>query len=609
MNLPLFMKIKNINPSSLKKFFRTYRSTVILAWQTNKKYFLFITLAGALEGILVYPNLLITKSITDNIIRGITTADYTLPLKIIFGLTLITIALDQIQQLISDYSDVYSNTLSGLIQETINIKLNRKINSIPVPDAENPEIRNTFQKVQESSGQAIWAITTPLSSFPTIIFGLISSSILIIKFQPLIVIPAIILAIPRISLGIKRTNAWRAIRSNYAPQWRIWRALDDFAQKGRYLYENKILSHVELLLSRRLKLIVQYFKDTEKHRLKYSKLQRVYSAPLIVFENSTRLYLFYLAMTKFMSLGTAQATNSSINRFIGYVSRLVRESSDLYQNYTFINDYENFLNLPDESATGILLESNIKQGLTFKNVWFKYQSSPSWNLKDLSFSIMPAENTAIVGENGAGKTTLVKLICRFYKPQKGQILLNGRDIYDYDLASYRQAISALFQDFAQYPFSAKDNIHFGDVKKKARLSEIKKVAKYTDMHTFIDNLPRKYNNPLDKEYKHGIEPSKGQWQRIALSRTLYRDAHMIILDEPTSNVDPESEEKIFESIIKLDKDKMIFLVSHRFSTVRKADKILVIEHGVLVEEGNHNQLMKNKSRYHELFNLQAQSYH
>ncbi|EKD99854.1 MAG: hypothetical protein ACD_22C00163G0003 [uncultured bacterium] len=128
------------------------------------------------------------------------------------------------------------------------------------------------------------------------------------------------------------------------------------------------------------------------------------------------------------------------------------------------------------------------------------------------------------------------------------------------------------------------------------------------MDKFVDSLPLKYSNPLDKEFAKGIEPSKGQWQRIALARTLYRDAHMIILDEPTSNVDPESEEKIFESIIKIDKNKMIILVSHRFSTVRKADKILVIEQGVLVEEGSHNQLMKNKSRYHELFSLQAQSY-
>ena len=355
-------------------------------------------------------------------------------------------------------------------------------------------------------------------------------------------------------------------------------------------------------------MTIQYFKDVERHSLKFSKLQRVYSSPIIIFENGVKLYLFYLAIIKQMTLGTAQATNSSINRFVTYISRLIRESSDLYQNYTFINDYENFINLPDEISEGVLLDPQLERGLVFKNVWFKYQSAPDWNLRNLSFTIKPTENIAIVGENGAGKTTLIKLICRFYQPQKGEIFLNGRNIYEYDLVSYRRAISALFQDFAQYPFSAKDNIHFGDIKKKLRLKEIKKVARYTDMHHFIDKLPRKYSNPLDKEFASGIEPSKGQWQRIALSRTLYRDAHIVILDEPTSNVDPESEEKIFASVMEIDKDKMIFLVSHRFSTVRKADKILVIENGELVEEGKHADLIKKRGRYHELFTLQAQNY-
>ncbi|OGD84051.1 hypothetical protein A2572_03985 [Candidatus Collierbacteria bacterium RIFOXYD1_FULL_40_9] len=602
------MKIKSLNLVNFKKFLKTYRSTVKLAWQTNKKYFFFITIVGAIEGLLVYPELLITKNITDNIIRGISTSDYLEPLKTIFFLTAITIIINQIQQLITDFADVYSNTLSGLMKETININLSRKINSLPVSQAENPEVRNTFQKVQEASGNAVWAITTPLSTFPTIFFGLVSSSVLIFSFNFLVMIPAILFALPRINFGIKRTNAWRAIRNKYSPVWRVWGALDDFANKGRYLYENKILNHVDLLLNRRLKLTIQYFKETEKHRLKFSKLQRLYSAPLILFENGTKLYLFYLAMTKIMSLGTAQATNSSITRFINYVSRLIRETSDLYQNFTFINDYENFTNLTNEESSGAIVSSKIDKGLVFKNVWFKYQSATDWNIKNISFYISPTENTAIVGENGAGKTTLIKLICRFYKPQKGQIILDGKDIYDYDLASYRRSISALFQDFAQYPFSAKDNIHFGDVSKKLKMKDIKMAAKHTDMHNFIEKLPQKYNNPLDKEFAHGIEPSKGQWQRIALSRTLYKDSHIIILDEPTSNVDPESEEKIFDSVMKLDKDKMIFLVSHRFSTVRKADKILVIENGQLIEEGDHKKLMKNKSRYFDLFNLQAQSY-
>jgi ATP-binding cassette, subfamily B, bacterial len=600
----LFLKYPQIT-----HFFKTYVMTLKLAWQTNKKYFLFITLTGAFGGLLVYPELLITKHITDNIVYAITSGEVRAPLQAIILLTIVNIVLNRISHVLTDFSSVYSQTLSGLIKEKVSIDLSRKINSIPVPDAENPDIRNTFQKVMDTSGNAIWAITAPISTFPEIFFTLISTSILIFQFNGFILIPAIIFAIPKIKMGIKRTKEWRTIRNKYAPLWRIWAALEDFSTKGRYLYENKILNHVNLLLNRRLKLTVKYFKEFEGYRLKFAKLQRTYAIPHILFENGVRIYLFYLAIIQEMTLGTAQATNHSINRFVNNISHLVREINDLYQNYTFINDYESFMGMPDEVSTGILIDPQPKLGLTFENVWFKYQSSPDWILKDVSFTINNTDNVAIVGENGAGKTTLIKLICRFYQPNKGRITLNGVDIRDYNLDSYRSSLAALFQDFAQYPFSAQDNIHFGNIKKRIKSSDIKRVAQFTDIHHFINSLPKKYKNPLDKEFASGIEPSKGQWQRIALSRTLYRDAHLLILDEPTSNVDPESEEKIFDAVMKIDKDKMIFLVSHRFSTVRRADTILVLEQGQLIESGSHSELIKKKGRYAELFSIQAKSYH
>jgi ATP-binding cassette, subfamily B, bacterial len=264
--------------------------------------------------------------------------------------------------------------------------------------------------------------------------------------------------------------------------------------------------------------------------------------------------------------------------------------------------------LPEEDmAIGVHFPAKIDQGIEFKNVWFKYPNS-NWILKDVSFKINPADNIAIVGQNGAGKTTLIKLLCRFYEPQMGSILIDGQDIKNYNLKEYRFQISALFQDFAQFPFSVEDNIHFGDISRKKSLRKIKHAAKLTGITNFIDSLPLKYKNPLDKEFKDGVEPSKGLWQRIALARILYRPSEILILDEPTSNVDPQSEEEIFTQVLEVAKDKIIFLVSHRFSTVRKADKIIVLEHGTVVEYGTHNELMKKNGRYKELFEIQAQSF-
>lgn len=353
----------------------------------------------------------------------------------------------------------------------------------------------------------------------------------------------------------------------------------------------------------------EYYSAQKNIDKKYTIQGQVFSIPLSLFQTGTRLYMYYLAIVQTVTLGTAQITSTAIDRFIGNVSRLIRQVSDIYQNYLFISDYEHFMSLPEEEQlSGLPLPSNFSEGIEFKDVWFKYENSPAWILKGLSFKVGPTDNIAIVGENGAGKTTLIKLLCRFYEPQKGEIRVNGQNIRNYNLKDYRHSISALFQDFAQYPFSVEDNIRFGDVQKKKIKKDIRLAAKLTGITGFIQSLPLQYKNPLDKEFEGGIEPSKGLWQRIALSRILYRNAQILILDEPTSNVDPKSEEEIFADVLKVAKEKMIFLVSHRFSTVRKADKILVLENGLAVEYGSHEQLIKQNGRYKELFSLQAQSY-
>jgi len=264
--------------------------------------------------------------------------------------------------------------------------------------------------------------------------------------------------------------------------------------------------------------------------------------------------------------------------------------------------------LDEEVTKGKNIVTPLKTGVEFKDVWFKYPTSTSWILKGVTFKVDTTDNIAIVGKNGAGKTTIIKLLCGFYHPQKGEIKVNNTNISQYSPFSYRQRISALFQDFAQYPFSAKENIGYGDIGRMNNKEEIKKAAKLVGIDDFIEALPKKYDNALDNEFEGGIEPSKGQWQRLALARALFRQAEIFILDEPTSNVDPQAEEEIFEKIITLAKDKIVFLVSHRFSTVRKADRILVLEKGKIQEQGSHQELIVKDGTYAKLFNLQAKAY-
>lgn len=215
---------------------------------------------------------------------------------------------------------------------------------------------------------------------------------------------------------------------------------------------------------------------------------------------------------------------------------------------------------------------------------------------------------ASVGDNGAGKTTIIKLLSGFYKPQKGEILLNEVDIFDFEGRDYKKLMAVLFQDFSQYPFTARESIGIGNTLKIKNMNQVKKYAQMVGIDDFIEGLPLKYENPLAKEFDKGVELSKGQWQRIALARILFRNSRILVLDEPTSNVDPEAEEEIFEKIMKLAKEKMLILISHRFSTVKKADKIVVLQGGRIKELGNHHDLIANNSTYAQLFNLQAKAY-
>ncbi|NCP47510.1 ABC transporter ATP-binding protein [bacterium] len=594
---------------NLKEFFVTYSSTVKIVWEIDKIIFLKVTLANAISGALVYPSLLVSKALIDSVISAITTHDVSAGIHTMIIAASISLVIDRTQQILSEVDGVYSNFISSSLSERIQVTISRKINALSVPVAESPETRNLQQKVMDNTGRSVWSLIIPISTFPEIIFTIIATAIPIFSFQPLIIIPCIVLALPNIIIGVSASKEWHALSTEFSPKWRIWTALEDFAIKGRYLYENKILGHVEILLNRRVKMANENFEKRKTISSKYAKKRQVTQLPMALFQTGTRLYLYYLAIIQVLTLGTAQITSSAIERFIGNISRLIRQANEVFQNYLFITDYKKFMALPEEDQlSGAEIPKELHEGIEFKDVWFKYDHSPSWILKGVSFKVIPKDNIAIVGENGAGKTTLIKLICRFYEPQKGEIFLNGRNINDYNIKTYRHNLSALFQDFAQYPFSVEDNIRFGDVDKKKTKFEIKKAAKLAGIINFIKSLPLGFKNPLDKEFASGVEPSKGLWQRVALARILYRDAQILILDEPTSNVDPESEEQIFADVLREAKKKIVILVSHRFSTVRKADKILVLEKGLAVEYGSHEVLMKKAGRYKELFSIQAQSY-
>ena len=250
----------------------------------------------------------------------------------------------------------------------------------------------------------------------------------------------------------------------------------------------------------------------------------------------------------------------------------------------------------------------IKEGIEFREVSFSYPGSDRPILRNLNLFLKPDERIALIGENGEGKTTIVKLLTRLYDPTAGQILLDGVDLREYDLDDYASNIAVIFQDFMRYDMTAWENIAVGQISARENLDKVELAARKSLAEGVIKKLPNGYDQMLGRRFETGVDLSGGEWQKVALARAYLRDAQILVLDEPTAALDARSEHEVFERFAELTKGKMALLISHRFSTVKMADRIIVLERGVIAEQGRHEQLMAHGGRYAEMFELQASSY-
>ena len=338
-------------------------------------------------------------------------------------------------------------------------------------------------------------------------------------------------------------------------------------------------------------------------RYKWNTLAELFSWLLTIF---VFIYAVKLVFAGQLTVGMLTFVLSAYQKFSSDIGEVLYVSSSISANRKIIETFYNLQNWKNTQIGGDTILSNIDKGVSveFKDVWFKYDRSKKWVLKNINFSIKADEDIAVVGKNGAGKTTLIKLLLRIYDPQKGKILINGIDIKDLNLDEYYKLVGILSQTFNKFNISASDNIFIGDTTNQNK-EDIVKAAKKSDIHSKIEKLPKKYNTFISRDVKEGVEFSGGEWQKLAMARAFFRNAKFLILDEPTSAVDSISEEKIFENFRENSKHKTTLIVSHRFATVKNAERILVIDQGKIIEDGTHKQLIEMKGLYNEMYSKQV----
>jgi ATP-binding cassette, subfamily B, bacterial len=323
------------------------------------------------------------------------------------------------------------------------------------------------------------------------------------------------------------------------------------------------------------------------------------------------VYIILETIAGRISIGQLTFLAGSFRQLKSLMESILTRFTAVSQGAIYLSDFFEFF----EIKPGITVAKNpmpfpnpIRLGFEFKNVGFRYQHGVNWATRHLNFTLNAGEKIALVGENGAGKTTLVKLLARLYEPTEGLILLDGLDLRLYDLVSLRQNIGIIFQDYLRYQMRVSDNIAVGNIQQKENNGLIVSAAEQSLAADLVSRLPGGYEQMLGKRFQEGIELSGGEWQKVALARAYMRQAQVLILDEPTSALDARAEYEVFQRFAALTKGKTAVLISHRFSTVRMADRILVLRHGELIESGSHQELIDKKGKYAELFALQAKGY-
>jgi ATP-binding cassette, subfamily B, bacterial len=323
-------------------------------------------------------------------------------------------------------------------------------------------------------------------------------------------------------------------------------------------------------------------------------------------------YVIYRTITGAFSIGDMILLTGAIAGASSNIQAVFTSFSSIANQALFLTDLLDFLKTKPRLAAkpgALRAPQPIRRGFEFKHVSFRYPGSSRMILDNISFRLAPSSRVALVGENGQGKTTIVKLITRLYDPSAGQILLDGVDLREYDLESLWKEIGVIFQDFSRYDFTAADNIAVGQIEEHNNPFRIRTAATKSLADRFIRKLPYGYEQTLGCRFEGGVDLSGGEWQKLALARAYMREAQLLILDEPTASLDARSEHEVFERFAELTAGKMALLISHRFSTVRMADRILVLENGKIAEQGHHDQLVRaSDSRYAAMFRLQAASY-
>ncbi|TRZ41432.1 ABC transporter ATP-binding protein [Robertkochia solimangrovi] len=576
-------------------------------WETNKQIYLLNLCARLINAFSPVVILWIGKLIIDEIVRLLNTSetDYTQLWQYVgieFGIVLFADLMGRLITLTDGLlGDLYANNSS--------VKIIQKTNEIGIEQLENPEFYDKLERARIQTTNRVGLMSNILSQAESLIsmFSLIAG---LIYFEPVLIIILILSIIPAFINEIRYSSRSYSLARSWTSERRELDYLRYVGANDKTAKEIKLFGLTDYVAERFRQLSDQYYRLNRDLAIRRSVLGGLFNALGVLSYYAAYVLIIYRVLTGVITLGDLTFLSGSFSRLRNNLQAFFSRFTRIAESALYLKDYFDFIDLdPGITDSGTLPPpKEIKEGFVLENVSFKYPGATEMVLDGICFDLKKGEKMAFVGQNGAGKTTLIKLLLRFYEPTGGKIFLDGTEIRQYKRAEYQQMFGVIFQDFFKYEFTVRENIAVGKISELDNMEKIKEAARLSLAEEVIKDLERGYEQQLGKRFKKGQELSGGQWQKIALARAYMKDADILILDEPTSALDAKAEYEVFERFIGLTEGKTSIIISHRFSTVRMADRILVLENGRVLELGTHEELMNNDKLYSELFTLQASGY-
>jgi ATP-binding cassette subfamily B protein len=488
--------------------------------------------------------------------------------------------------------------------------LYRQIYSLGIQTLENPGVVNKLQRCREmirNINNDYESVVFFISRLITLFFALF----VVLRIMPTIALIIFLSLMPELILNrIYMKKNWGLYRDETENRRRADWTLGSITETSNL--QEIIITSARKYLSNIFRAFGDYFT---KRDLKIVKEWESYGFICGLISQSARMFGYFIILKnlfyKLISVGDVTFQMRSLDIFTDNLASATNSFGSLYERSLRINEVKEVFDMKPMVEDGLieLPKLTVPPDIKLENISFKYPNSDRDVIKDLSLHIKSGEKIAIVGENGAGKTTLVKLLARFYKVEQGVILLGDEDIDDIKIDSWYKNLSVLFQDYNTYSvLTLKENIFLGESNEGLDMEKIKMAAEKANVGSFIPSYKNGYEQVLSEKFKGGTRPSTGQWQKIAIARFFYRNSPVVVFDEPTASIDAVSEAEIFGQIYGFFKNKTVIIISHRFSTVRNADKIYVLDKGKIIESGNHKELMRLKGKYYKAFNIQAKGY-